>query len=321
LSPDHPKLAPAGCPEEWTLSLFVEGQLPEAEHRAVWRHVQTCETCEELVGVTAHWLDERDSPAVAPGGLSERARHPAARSTGWSRLRRWRGPATGLAATLVLGALVYQRGRDATHLDLPARQILGHAQGRPLPLPPGWPDHAWAATRGAEVAFSARAVAFRAGAWIVDLESALSASDQGSALTAAASLRSLLTPVDRSEPALLFYEELQQRLRRSPPDLAGAAATAAEAEGYLGRTSGIDRDAFLLGKWIEASRLAARAGDGAFLAALPADELSRGPAASDERLQASLAAVARLRHDGLAEAEIPELLKHLDRMVQLAGGE
>ena len=37
------------CPKEFTCALFAEGELPEAEARAVAMHLESCDACDRLV--------------------------------------------------------------------------------------------------------------------------------------------------------------------------------------------------------------------------------------------------------------------------------
>jgi hypothetical protein len=320
----------AGCPDEWALASFVEGGLPEAERHAIWQHVQTCAACEEVVGVAAHLLDgggtlgaNRPAPASEsrPGAVT-----PMRGGRTASSKRRWRGPLIGLAATLVVATVLYRDVSapiskpledDPSILD--AREVLQRGGQDSRSLPSAWPDHGWSATRGSSEVFSARETAFRMGAWMVDLQAALSAGDAERARQAAANLKSSLTYMPESESALLSYEGVEEELLRSPPDTAAAAISAADAEKYLSTL--LDRDAVDLGRWVEAARLAARLGDRALLAAVPASRLAAGPTAvSDPELERQLHSAARLIANGLTAEELIELRELLDRIGMQAAG-
>jgi hypothetical protein len=321
-----PELGPttSGCPDESTLALFVEGTLPEAERRAVWEHVTTCEACEEVVGVSAHLLDDDSasagdaapplSPHLPSQGVSTTFPAAARKRT----VEHWAIAVVGLAAAIVIGVGVY-RGRTGSAGSGTATAAEIVAQANSARLPSEWPDHGWSETRGPAAVFAPREVAFRAGAWMVDLQTALSTRDAARAGAAAAKARSLLTAAGCCDAGLLYLSAVEEALARTPPDLSAADRNAEQADEDVG--AHLERDALALGRWAEALRLAARARDRKLLAAIPLTELISGSAASaDPELQRLLRAAAAIVGDRSGNGDLDRLATLSDQIVAQGGG-
>jgi hypothetical protein len=321
-----PELGPTrpGCPDESTLALFVEGALTEEGRKAVWEHVSTCEDCEEVVGVAAHLLDDDESasaggeaPTLSPHLESQRVSVSIPSAPRKKTIERWAFAAVGLAATIVIGLGVYRGQTGGTGASrATAGEIVALASGASLPS--GWPDHGWSATRGAAGVFAPREVAFRAGAWMVDLQTALSARDLAAARDAASQTRSLLRAAECCDAGLLYIGSVEEALTRTPPDVSAAARDVAHADEDA--AAHLDRDALALGRWSEAMRLAARARDRKLLAAIPFPELSGSAAQIDPQLESLLRATAAIVRDGVRDQDMDRLRTLSNQIVATGGG-
>lgn len=297
LSPEGPVLA---CPDEDALARFVEGILAEPEREALWRHVQTCERCEEA---TAFAVQALEGGADAP-------RRAARRS--WPRRWIW-VPAAALAA-VVAGIVVRPAGDGAG--TPPAAQILA-ARAHPPVLPPAWSDHEWPTTRGGTFGQDLRGVSFRVGVEIVDLEAALAAPDIERARELAARLRRTLATIRGAEEAVLFYEAVESALAGGRTDTKEGARAAREAEEFLSTKSPLDGRALGEGKWLEAARHAVLSRDEALLSTVPLDRLA---AAADGSLRDELERMSSLVRGEPRDAQWGELQATLERSLRLAGG-
>jgi hypothetical protein len=187
-------------------------------------------------------------------------------------------------------------------------------------LPEGWADHGWPVTRGVTGPLTEDETAFRLGAWLVDLHAAVDGGDRDAALHALVNVEELLRTIDFAEPALLHYQELRRQISASEQrDVLGSAQ---DAEAFLDSEHLVKPTLVALGKWTEASRLAAAAGDRDFFARASVKSwLSRldsnragSPAARQE-----VAALGAILDGGVDPSEMPALRAHVDRLAALGG--
>lgn len=253
---------PGRCPGPETIAAFIDGCLGRAERRRVVEHLAGCETCYETFADAVRFLDEdRESE----GEEAEVLEPPSGR---W-RPRLWMvlplAAAAGLAL-VVAGPLL--RGWRAPPAKVPAADYAGLiATGGDLSRisTESWtePRERWPRFRGSGAATSGeQAAAARMGVLAVDLEAALADGDRAQGAEAA---RRLAFELDSE--VFLLSEDIQ--------DAYGDLAEALEAGAAAGPTAApadLERDLveiftdgelryYGLGKWAEAGRLAAVAGN------------------------------------------------------------
>ena len=241
------------CPSAETLSAYLRGTLSSAERAAVEKHVAACEDCfEQLAAAAAFRVEEEGSAAIADLSAARRPR------------RSWYVAIAAAVVALAVWGVVRQR---ATTVG---------AGGEMLALADGLGDvsqlraaaaQAWTGGGGG-LAFGgglpARKRAFRLGVHLLDARVALAAEDPerwDDALDRIAAL----VPQGDATTAL-------ERLRAQANGEGGRSGRADGLERLTAASRRLDAQAFDLGAWAEAGRLAAL-GD-------RADELAPGSAPS-----------------------------------------
>lgn len=343
----HPVRVDGGCPDPGELARFIDGQLAGDARERVWSHVQRCDRCESIVGEAASIvalarLEPAASPAPgdqtsleravsaavdaairspAPGlggvGLEETGPKPARPATAYAG---WRPPAWLAVAAVVLVAVaafvwLQSSGRKQS------LEVADLVSARSLRLHPGWADHDWSAARGGTTLTSPDATAFRLGVWLTDLHVAIAARDRAAGLQATTNVSSLFRAVEFAEPCVVYYQELERRLRSSGNDVP-LLELAEEAEAFLD-AQGVVRPAQLaLGKWTEAARLAAAAHDTQYfkgeVTRVFLQQIEPASLGSPGVGEAIEAVSALLRH-GVTDDNIALLGSHLARITSLAG--
>lgn len=241
------------CPETETLAAFVDGHLPAAEREQVLEHLDRCKACRELVAETAALLEDLETPAKLAGS----------RSLPWrGGARRWLYGALPLAASLLLVAVFWRPSEALTSETLVGDW--GHGDGLAEPLRPGLVESPWAVRRGDEVVPSPQ-VALRLGVEIVSLRVAIQA--EGASALAIGRYDELHKELEQADVAEYFPSlgALGKALTEGAPrEEALAALTALETS--LAQPTGFIRPTqrFDLGRWAQAGRLAAMAGDQSF---------------------------------------------------------
>lgn len=312
-------------PDLESLSAFIDGRLAGAERARMVEHLARCEDCFEVVAETGEVQEELESEETSlPGGAFDLGPprravpdnvvlHPSA----W---RRWAPAAAALAATLlvaVFGAwqVGWLLGPDLS-VDTLARRLEGSAARLD---DQDWTDHGWLVVRGEGTSREARKAAFGAGVYAVDLQVALRLENRERATDSAEEfVKRLGDLADDIGPLRGNYEVLVLEALQEDEPLEAIAGQVADLEDRL---VWLLNDLYYeLGKWAEAGRLAAAAGDRDTLRS----RHIRGAledfreAGLDEEVTARLGQIReRLRGD-LSDAELERLVKDFQSLI---GGE
>ncbi len=246
---------PIGCPDPETLAAFIDGGLEPAERSALETHLGECEACYEVFSESLRFELEEKGGAEEGGVVV----HPAA--------RRWilyggAAAAAGLVALVVGTPLLDTLTGRSLGPDLPVHPLVrplvsGGRGGAPAPF-----DGAgWSRARSGEgfaAGLGLEQRSFRAGVRAVDLELALAGGDAERARDALRELTDLVASFELSEAVVAAYGEIGEQLGagEAPESLSPASrridpwlAEAAEGRWYR------------FGKWAEAGRAAAAAGN------------------------------------------------------------
>jgi hypothetical protein len=251
---------PGHCPGPEAIAAFIDGCLGRAERRRVVDHLAGCETCYESFAAAVQFLDE---DREAEGEEAEVLEPPAGR---W-RPRRWvvlpLAAAAGLALLLASPLL---RGWRTPPAAVPAADFAALiATGGDLSRisPEGWTEarERWPRFRGPGAATTGEQAAARMGALAVDLETALADGNRAQGAVAAGLLASELDP-----ELFLLSEDLQDAYRDLVDALEASSSEGSIAPADLERElldlfTDSELRYYGLGKWAEAGRLAAAAGN------------------------------------------------------------
>jgi hypothetical protein len=234
------------------LAALVDGR---ASGRQRARALKRLDESEALREVLAEVLRLREEEARAGGGSVAPWRAPAA--------RRWLVPAAAAAAALATAAIVWWRpGPGAPALDVAwlGRELATPALGERLAG--DWYEQGWSVTRGPapEAEATGAVIPFRLGVRAVDLEAALRAGRSADADLLAQRLEALLGTVELSEAQRRAYAEARAALD-TPEGAASALELVRLADRLNADHPGLDPAAYELGKWAEAGRLGALAGN------------------------------------------------------------
>jgi hypothetical protein len=321
----------SACPEHETLAALADGALLGDEREAVVRHVAFCSECYAVYAETLHFQEE--SAAASGEARSARAEEPAASAEAAaggatpapvggrviafeaSRRRRWAMVALPLAAAAALVVVVAPRLGGPGGGPTPSPSIVASASPIASPSPPSSPTvlstsaateatpatlllrhtapgplvpRAWrgeTASLGFGGGPGARSRALSLGVRLTDLEVALRAGPPHSAEAFGRFIRWLSTHA-YDDATLAHYAALQVRLAEGRE--VGPAS--------LVPTGGFDAEWLRLGRWLEACRLAAGAGERAFFDdALTKDALELAQSRlTDAAARAELARAERL---------------------------
>jgi hypothetical protein len=227
------------CPTAKTLADYGAGKLTPDERREVEKHVVACEDCFELFAAAAVYRSEK---------AAERApiAHAAAKRP---RLRWWYAAAAAAMALAVWGVVRQHSttvGSGGEVLDL----VRGLGEGEQLEAAAtrAWSDDGGGLGFGSGLPMSKRG--FRLGVHLFDARVALEAGDE-ERLAAAFGRAALLLPSEDDGA------EIVERLRRSAADKRGQSGHRADLDRLATAARSLDPQAFDLGAWAEAGRLAA----------------------------------------------------------------
>jgi len=230
-----------------TIAALLDGRLQSVERERVLAAIaQSPELCELLADAAAL----RGESVLDTPSLRRRPR------------RRWLVALPVVAAASIATLLLLPRvSRAPTHPSRLADAVLESSSNLDdlrRRMRSEWIDPPWAVTRGDETVHSDQGRAFRAGVRAFDLEAAARLGDSAAVSRLAAELSRGVASVRGGPPAAALLNGLQ---RGSAFDTrARDAAINSVRELYT------DRNAFDLGAWVSAARLALAAGNFAFLA-------------------------------------------------------
>jgi hypothetical protein len=258
---------PLEHPELEELAAYVDGRLSGADRDRVTDHLDRCPDCFELVAETVRFQREDETEQRGGGTV--------VRSNRFGRLGgRKLASIAAAAAALVALAIVIPRlapgpeelpGPRLASADLLEAFSEGTARAAVDAIPRDTPALGFAGDPGRGPA------AVRLGARLVDLRTAARAGSGLRAREMVYSIEDLIASAageerDRAlDPALdSFLEEAGSALDGEDFGRLEAATSRLEAGLEARLETGLDRDALAFGKWAEAGRLAAAAGDGSF---------------------------------------------------------
>lgn len=289
-----------------TMAAFIEGTLDEAERRRVLVALGESPADYEVFAdavLLRSGLDAESGGAAPPdpAAVDPKVRPIPTRLAArpWVPLV----AAAGLAA--VVGTYTWVGGDPGP----------SETAGLVGSLVPGWEDQTWSVVRGSdEGRFTAQQLAFRIGVRSVDLDVALEADDREVARRMATELEGLASQVEFGQALARLYRDVGDALDDPAGDVRGAARAAnAQVRTDLGAM-------VELGRWVERSRLSARAGRVAYFtgsdAAPPA--LTDPDGLPDEAV-VTLAAVDSAVSAGVDEGDLPVLLGHFETLIRTLG--
>lgn len=254
-------------PDPESLAAFADGRLAGAERVTVIEHLARCDDCLDVVAETGavqeelqEELEDGDASSTSGASTPNIVLHPSA----WTR---WAPAAAALAAALVVAVFGAWQMGWLLGPDLSVETLANRLEGSAARLgDEAWAAHGWPTYRDAGPSTGARTptplevkkASFRAGVHAVDLQLALRLGNRERATAAAEDLVETLRDLPdigllagsyRHMAVELESEESVQEIARQ--------ATAAED-----RLVGLINELYYeLGKWAEAGRLAAAAGD------------------------------------------------------------
>ncbi len=236
------------------VAALADGRLRGSERA---RALERIEADEALREVLVDLLRLGEEEARAAGGEVTPFRR-----LGRGGARRWLLPALA-AAGLAAVAIVWRLPDGGSGTFAVAR--LGDelaAPGLGERLAPGWYEQGWSVTRGPapEAEAPGAVIPFRVGVRAMDLEAALQAGRGEDAEVLTRRLEALLAAVELSEPQRQAYVEARSALA-GPAGAERALELARLADRLSSDHPGFDAGTYRLGKWAEAGRLAALAGN------------------------------------------------------------
>lgn len=235
------------------VAALVDGRLRGSERAQALERIEANEALREVLAEVLRFREEEE--ARASGGSVAPWRPATA--------RRWLVPAAAAAAALATVAILWWRPRGGPA----AFDVAWLGGGLATPalgerLAEGWYEQGWSVTRGPAPEAEARGavVPFRIGVRALDLEAALRAGRRSDAEVLTQRLEALLAVVELSEPQRRAYSEVRTALA-APEGAASALELARLADRLNADHPDLDAAAYELGKWAEAGRLAALAGN------------------------------------------------------------
>lgn len=280
------------------LAALMEGRLGERERAALLARLADDDEAREVLAEAAVLAGEMEAPGSGGAGSGT----PVIPLRPGTPARRWPWlAAAAVVAGLALGVLLWSGGGA------------GDAVGRPLamleadagPLPAGWDEAPWPATRSAVGPLTEEARAGRLGARLVQLELAVAAGDPALS-PLAAEIAALLEPVPAAGPVADRYRRIGGEGGASAGDLRDARRSVAEL---------VERDALELGAWTAAARVAAYRGDAEFFRDRGVLERAAASDALSPRVREQ---VERVR--GAVEGRWGQLAEELARLMGVLGG-
>lgn len=273
------------APDLEDLAAYVDGRLSGERKAQVEERLARDEDYYDVFMENVHFLQEQSQQEQAEEGGGEVVA-PAA----WWRSWRVVAPLV-VAATLVAAIGLGRLSRGPATAEWVARLDAVEIVGLKY-----WDHPGWTTTRGAPVSPDVRQreleqTAFRLGARTIDLQVALSARSREEAEIQARRLAILADNDDHLLGMGLIYRELEKSLEDGQ-DFQALEQRAVDAEAFLKESLGEPAARrFDLGTWMEAGRLAARAGNYEVLAGI----VRRGHLARPiDEIQTQLDALERL---------------------------
>lgn len=303
------------CVDAEQIAALIDAQLDTPSRDQVIAHLADCQACYEIYAETLSFVTEPPPVSVArdeSGRLDDAA--VLARGFSWSALQ-VATLATAALALLTFGVFVAERLQlfpqsSSDSVTVPSvaspAELARLSIGRGAPsLGGGWPAPEWGpnverpVTRGAEISASP-ADFFRLGVLAVDFEVAGLLGDEATQSAQASRI-----------------ERLERRI-----NLASTLSDAASVDRAINARLDLDdlvRAAYAFGKWAEAGRIAAQAGNAGFFASAGSD-LARFRQVTDLPAHDRLGAIADAMET--AGGETPDLGLLRDRLSDLvsAGG-
>ena len=316
--------APSRHPDAGELAAFIDGKLSRAERSRVIEHITACADCYEVFSEAVHVLDDEAAPEeteVSP--TAKVILHPRAR---WAR---WGVPAAILAAAAALAVAVGPRLLDWFSGEAPAARDLVAGLDATAPVGEhlgddlGWPVYRGTGPDEPLERTDETSASFRLGVRQVDLQAALRLGDGPQAAGFAADMvRDLDSHIELSQGEVETYHGLGARLEKgeSPAALASSAHQAdLDLEHFLAPP--VDRW-YALGRWAEAGRLAAAAGDSRLFRQRTFRRFAGrlDPGTWPPSVAAQLRPVRDRLRTGVTGQAGPELAKALATLVRVGGG-
>lgn len=244
-------------PSPENLAAFVDGRLSGEERRGVVAHLDACPDCYEVFAETVRFQGEEQ-----PRGQVLRPPRLAA--------KRWLGWAAAAAAVVAVAiALPILRmeperpahtARAGGELVLSSEALVAElaAGGEGTPAAGAW--EGWPQGLGFAGDLDRERVSFRAGVWLMDLSLAARDGHAGAAEVALAGLADVLERAEATPELSKELEAARRHLEDRDFEALGNATAGLEA----GAEELLEPDRLAIGKWAEAGRLAALAGNRSF---------------------------------------------------------
>jgi hypothetical protein len=307
------------------VSRFIDQQMDEPEHDSAVAHLSTSDADAELVADATYMLGDleaQDAEFVSAGvGASDEAGVIPFAPPSTTRTRPRRIPARWLALAAVLAGvmltpLALSRGRAGDAGDFAV--LLAERQSG---LPAGWIERSrpWSVQRGGGDAVIDDALAARLGALHLDLELAVAGRQAEQTEDVAGQITARLdnSGIGAVAIAAAPYREISARAGEEPDALAPLLAQGRKS--IVGFVSG---DAFDLGAWAEAARLAAHQRDAAFFGTRASRKMLDRAASLDTLDEETRTSIDALREAGRADGE-PDwaaVARHADQLLRHLAG-
>lgn len=320
------------CPDPEVLAAYVDRVLPDDERHSVAEHLSGCPDCYEVFSETVRLLDQEVEATVLPGPWRRAAKVilPVAAALAlafgaWAVLgwlsSPWRALGGDGSARKAVASLEADRLQDDRLVEL----VRDH----------GWPVFRGGASGEASPdGFFERVdprTSFQLGVLSVDLALALEAGDAAAAGDALDALDRLPEArLGAAEPFLEYVLGSDDGALRMDQQLAAGEAAEVLGERWdeveaalLGL---VDAPGYRLGRWAEAGRLAAAAGDLRYLdrmahrGALAALDALTVPAPAAEPVAQALERIRDRSRDGVGADDLPQLEESFGEVVSLGGG-
>lgn len=299
MTPAMPSTHP--CPDLEDLAAFADGRLAAGRRAAVVEHLASCEGCYEVYAETLRVSEELAAVEDEPANdeLAPVVVHP--------RSFRWAWPAAAALAAAAAIVLVLRLPDFLSTSRTSGELVAAAGIGPESRLGNEWDVHGWTETRGSTNPYgrlSPEERWFRIGVRVVDLRGALAIGGRDVASGIVAQIVLLLESEEFAIQNIL-YEPMREALESDAPT-ESLIEMGSQAEEHLFPENAAY---FELGKWVEAARLAAIAGEAryfesrefrGFLRRLPREEL---PASVVEKL-AELETLIKTEPDTKALADL-----------------
>jgi hypothetical protein len=305
------------CPDLEEMAAFVDGKLTGEERTEMVRHLDSCATCYEVFVEASKFRAESeragtlaDFPSPPPRGRGSLfpGRLGWAAAAALLAVVAFRGPVTDLLS-----------GRGLLTAELRVQRLAGHVGPSNDAFRPGWSYSRGGANGVYALGLSPSVRSVRLGVRLVDLEVALRAGDSNAAVLLLPEVEDLVGSFERAELLEIGYYELERQLGAGVPaeSLRDDSASLAALTAHVALS-----EYFALGKWAEASRLAAGAGTTRFFRRRAVREFPARIAGLELSPEASAAfdGVAQRLEREVAASNLPDLAAAFSVLVKEAGG-